>query len=50
MPAPHMDPPRLIGNTGEYGEFVLSTALPPDASGKAHELRRLLEPRRSPGR
>lgn len=34
-PAPHMDPPRLIGNTGEYGEFVLSTALPPDASGKS---------------
>jgi uncharacterized protein (DUF885 family) len=30
-----MDPPRLIGNTGEYGEFVLSTALPPDASGKS---------------
>ncbi len=22
-PAPHMSPPRLIGNTGEYGEFVL---------------------------
>jgi uncharacterized protein (DUF885 family) len=33
-PAPHMDPPRLIGNTGEYGEFVLATALPPDPSGK----------------
>jgi uncharacterized protein (DUF885 family) len=24
-PAPHMSPPRLIGNTGEYGEFVLTT-------------------------
>ncbi|MGH8631398.1 MAG: DUF885 domain-containing protein, partial [Burkholderiales bacterium] len=23
QPAPHMNPPRLIGNTGEYGEFVL---------------------------
>jgi len=23
IPAPHMSPPRLIGNTGEYGEFVL---------------------------
>ena len=23
QPAPHMRPPRLIGNTGEYGEFVL---------------------------
>lgn len=22
-PAPHLNPPRLIGNTGEYGEFVL---------------------------
>ncbi|HET7650257.1 MAG TPA: DUF885 domain-containing protein [Gammaproteobacteria bacterium] len=22
-PAPHMEPPRLIGNTGQYGEFVL---------------------------
>jgi uncharacterized protein (DUF885 family) len=29
-----MDPPRLLGNTGEYGEFVLATALPPDPSGK----------------
>ena len=34
VPAPHMSPPRLIGNTGEYGEFVLATGLPPDASGK----------------
>ncbi len=23
QPAPHMNTPRLIGNTGEYGEFVL---------------------------
>jgi uncharacterized protein (DUF885 family) len=29
-----MSPPRLIGNTGEYGEFVLTTGMPPDASGK----------------
>jgi len=35
QPAPHMDPPRLIGNTGEYGEFVLTTGMSPDASGKA---------------
>ena len=28
QPAPHMDPPRLIGNTGEYGEFVLPLATP----------------------
>ena len=35
QPAPHMDPPRLIGNTGEYGEFVLTTGMPPDATGKS---------------
>ncbi|MFL6659916.1 MAG: DUF885 domain-containing protein [Massilia sp.] len=34
QPAPHMNPPRLIGNTGEYGEFVLTTGMPPDANGK----------------
>ena len=34
QPAPHMSPPRLIGNTGEYGEFVLTTGMPPDAAGK----------------
>jgi len=28
QPAPHMDAPRLIGNTGEYGEFVLPLATP----------------------
>ncbi len=35
QPAPHMNPPRLIGNTGEYGEFVLTTGMPPDPTGKA---------------
>jgi uncharacterized protein (DUF885 family) len=35
QPAPHMNPPRLIGNTGEYGEFVLTTGMPPDPAGKA---------------
>jgi uncharacterized protein (DUF885 family) len=35
QPAPHMDTPRLIGNTGEYGEFVLTTGMSPDASGKS---------------
>lgn len=25
VPAPHMSPPRLIGNTGEQGEFILTT-------------------------
>jgi hypothetical protein len=28
QPAPHMLPPRLIGNTGERGQFVLSTGDP----------------------
>ena len=27
-PAPFMNPPRLIGNTGEYGEFVIPLANP----------------------
>jgi uncharacterized protein (DUF885 family) len=30
-----MNPPRLLGNTGEYGEFVLTTGMAPDGSGKA---------------
>jgi uncharacterized protein (DUF885 family) len=34
QPAPHMNPPRLIGNTGEYGEFVLTTGIPSDPTGK----------------
>lgn len=33
IPAPHMDPPRLIGNTGEQGTFVLPTHVP-TAAGK----------------
>lgn len=28
QPAPHMNPPRLLGNTGEYGEFVLPLTNP----------------------
>jgi hypothetical protein len=28
IPAPHMSPPRLIGNTGEVGEFVLPLNIP----------------------
>jgi hypothetical protein len=35
QPAPHMVPPRLIGNTGERGQFVLSMGDPsagPDAA------------------
>jgi uncharacterized protein (DUF885 family) len=28
QPAPHMEPPRLIGNTGERGTFVLPLSVP----------------------
>jgi hypothetical protein len=28
QPAPHMVPPRLLGNTGEQGEFVLPLSVP----------------------
>ena len=35
QPAPHMNAPRLIGNTGEYGEFVLTTGMPADPAGKS---------------
>ncbi|HYO81749.1 MAG TPA: DUF885 domain-containing protein [Bryobacteraceae bacterium] len=33
QPAPNMRPPRLIGNTGESGEFVLPLANPSAAAG-----------------
>jgi hypothetical protein len=33
VPSPHMNWPRLVGNTSEYGEFVLSTGAP-GAAGK----------------
>ena len=33
IPAPHMDPPRLIGNTGEKGTFILPMHVPA-AQGK----------------
>ena len=33
QPAPHLSPPRLIGNTGEPGEFVLPLANPNAAPG-----------------
>ncbi|MGO4378574.1 DUF885 domain-containing protein [Pseudoduganella sp. RAF19] len=37
-PAPHMSPPRLIGNTGEYGEFVLTTGVKsPDGKSLAFD-------------
>lgn len=34
QPAPHMKIPRLIGNTGEKGEFVLPLNVPSEAEGK----------------
>lgn len=33
VPAPHMSPPRMLGNTGEMGEFVLPLRIP-SADGK----------------
>ena len=33
-PAPNMRPPRLIGNTGEHGVFVLPLRTPPPAGAK----------------
>jgi len=34
QPAPNMRPPRLLGNTGEQGEFVLPLNVPPPAGAK----------------
>jgi uncharacterized protein (DUF885 family) len=34
-PAPNMRPPRLIGNTGEMGEFILPLNIPAPASSKS---------------
>lgn len=34
QPAPHMTPPRLLGNTGEQGEFVLPLSVPGKAEQK----------------
>ncbi|MGX7895771.1 DUF885 domain-containing protein [Tsuneonella sp. HG222] len=36
-PAPHMRPPRLIGNTGEQGVFVLTTGQTKDNPIEAHD-------------
>jgi len=36
QPAPHMRPPRLIGNTGEQGTFVLTVSNPTAAEGEAY--------------
>ncbi|WP_437923002.1 DUF885 domain-containing protein [Sorangium sp. So ce291] len=39
-PAPHMRPPRLLGNQGEEGEFVLPLSLP-GPPGTRDELRKI---------
>ncbi|WP_437902092.1 DUF885 domain-containing protein [Sorangium sp. So ce327] len=39
-PAPHMRPPRLLGNQGEVGEFVLPLSLP-GAPGAAEDLQKV---------
>jgi hypothetical protein len=40
IPAPNMHVPRLIGNTGEQGEFVLPLNVPTGGPGEAQSLRR----------
>ncbi|MDH4069267.1 MAG: DUF885 domain-containing protein, partial [Ignavibacteria bacterium] len=37
-PAPHMRPPRLIGNTGEVGEFVLPLNVPGKEADKGGKI------------
>jgi hypothetical protein len=39
QPAPHLNPPRLIGNTGEQAEFVLPLSIPAPTGSKAGEQR-----------
>jgi hypothetical protein len=34
QPAPHLDPPPLVGNTGEPGQFVLPLGLPKSGDGQ----------------
>ena len=50
QPAPHMDPPPLIGNKGERGTFVLTLGNPGDGRRRGRELRRLQSSVRRPGR
>lgn len=37
QPAPHMSPPRLIGNTGEQGQFILTAGNPTAGDGDAYD-------------
>ncbi len=38
-PAPYLNPPRLLGNTGEQGEFVLPLSVPPAPGSKEKEVK-----------
>jgi hypothetical protein len=38
IPSPFMLPPRLIGNTGEMGEFVLPLRVPAEAGGESAKI------------
>ena len=38
LPSPYLDPPRLIGNTGEQAEFVLPLSVPPRPGEKDTKL------------
>jgi uncharacterized protein (DUF885 family) len=38
VPAPNMRPPRLVGNTGEQGEFILPLNVPLAAGGKMQQV------------
>lgn len=40
VPSPYMSPPRLIGNTGEPGEFVLPLSIPPAPGAKGRAMQR----------
>lgn len=37
QPAPHMSPPRLIGNTGEQGQFILTAGNPTASADGAYD-------------
>lgn len=37
QPAPHMKAPRLVGNTGERGQFILTTGNPSAGAGEAYD-------------
>jgi uncharacterized protein (DUF885 family) len=39
QPAPHMVPPRLLGNRGEQGEFVLPLSIPAPTGSKEAEVK-----------